>query len=602
MPKGAVVTGFALLVFAVSCLHAAAQEGIDQVVPDPAAFKAIATSKGSIPEAERLARLIAEFRRANRAEPVRIEQTAAGLAVWRSRRAEQVRVEQQTDDAFLAAVRTLEVNRLSESDRLDAYLLTHHAEVLASGVFRNFDVWPDFHRPRPPYAVFASRPQTVADFQNVIAWMRGVPFALEETRTVLRAGVRRGVVATRPEVEDGIASVQAATPSNGVESPYLRPFGAIPESIDAAQREALQARAQELYRTLIIPEYARHVAFLRDEYLPHARPVSGLSAVPGGRERYRSVVRQVAGVDSSPSELHQRALDELRRLHVGLKQFAQERGFRGSGAEYLTHVRTQPECGALEDDSTRTSSVAFLKRVEQVLPKLFDIIPRTPYEVVIDTTLPVTAGGAFFTPGSLAQGRVGKVRLAPVKNACVLPNLLLHDGFPGHLLQMHTAAEGGDVSDFRRTSGASLAYVEGWAHYAAGLAGELELDMTPATRAERLGGEVMMAIRAALDTGIHWHGWSLEEAKRFYREQAPWAPAERVEAETNAALRSPGNRMSYFVGKAAFDQMRTNAAKAAGSQFDVRRFHREVLRLGAVPPRVLERHMREWRPVVLGAP
>jgi len=142
------------------------------------------------------------------------------------------------------------------------------------------------------------------------------------------------------------------------------------------------------------------------------------------------------------------------------------------------------------------------------------------------------------------------------------------------------------VSPFRRTFG-SLSYSEGWAHYATGLAAELGLSLSPAVRAERVGGEIFMAARAVIDTGIHWHGWTMERAAEELRRLAPWMPEERVQSEVKVAMDAPARPMTYFVGGQAFSTLRRDEEKRRGRAFNLQSFHDAILRIGPLPAGLL---------------
>ncbi len=56
----------------------------------------------------------------------------------------------------------------------------------------------------------------------------------------------------------------------------------------------------------------------------------------------------------------------------------------------------------------------------------------------------------------------------------------------------------------------------------------------------------------------------------------------------------PGQALAYKLGQLKIRELRTQAEKTQGAQFDVRRFHDAVLEQGAVPLNILESHMNEW--------
>ena len=214
------------------------------------------------------------------------------------------------------------------------------------------------------------------------------------------------------------------------------------------------------------------------------------------------------------------------------------------------------------------------------LTRLFRSIPKTGFELEFDSTIPAAAAGAQARPGSLKDGRLGKILIqGPSGNRCGFINQLLHEGPPGHLLQMHLASELGTDSEFRRRGW--VAYSEGWAHYAAGLGEELGLELAPGVQAERLNGRLFMAVRAAIETGIHWKGWTRNQAVDFYKSVMPWAPSARIETEVDEAIGSPGQRLAYMLGQRAILDLRTEASKQLGERFDIREFTTKFCEMGS---------------------
>jgi uncharacterized protein (DUF885 family) len=56
----------------------------------------------------------------------------------------------------------------------------------------------------------------------------------------------------------------------------------------------------------------------------------------------------------------------------------------------------------------------------------------------------------------------------------------------------------------------------------------------------------------------------------------------------------PGQALAYKLGELKIKELRAYATRELGRKFDVRLFHDEVLRYGAVPLSVLDEKIKAW--------
>merc|ERR1711972_1099492 len=96
------------------------------------------------------------------------------------------------------------------------------------------------------------------------------------------------------------------------------------------------------------------------------------------------------------------------------------------------------------------------------------------------------------------------------------------------------------------------------------------------------GDELMRAARLVVDTGLHYYGWSREQAMEYMEQNTILAPSDVVtEVERYCVL--PGQACSYKVGQMSILDLRAKLKEQLGDAFDIRAFHRHLLCAGAIP-------------------
>jgi uncharacterized protein (DUF885 family) len=173
-----------------------------------------------------------------------------------------------------------------------------------------------------------------------------------------------------------------------------------------------------------------------------------------------------------------------------------------------------------------------------------------------------------------------------------LPALTLHEGVPGHHVQIALAQELTGVPAFRREADVT-AFTEGWALYAEDLGVEMGVYRTPYERFGKLSYEMWRACRLVADTGIHWMGWTLDQARACFTENTALSPL-NIEVELARYVSWPGQALAYKIGELKILELRRRAEAALGPKFDIRRFHDAVLLAGPLPLDLLSKRIDNW--------
>ena len=173
-----------------------------------------------------------------------------------------------------------------------------------------------------------------------------------------------------------------------------------------------------------------------------------------------------------------------------------------------------------------------------------------------------------------------------------METLSYHEAVPGHHLQIAIAQKLEGIPEFRRHAHFT-AYIEGWAHYTERLADEMGMYSTPLDRLGMLAGQAWRAARLVVDTGMHALKWPRQRALDVLKKIRS-GPSDDVENEVDRYVIWPGQALAYKIGQRTITDARERARRRLGASFDLRRFHDEVLKRGALPLALFEDLVRSW--------
>ena len=89
--------------------------------------------------------------------------------------------------------------------------------------------------------------------------------------------------------------------------------------------------------------------------------------------------------------------------------------------------------------------------------------------------------------------------------------------------------------------------------------------------------------------------WTRDQAIRFFKDNTGKTDQDIV-VEVDRYIVWPGQALAYKLGQLKIRELRTEAERRLGSNFNIRAFHDAVLEQGAIPLNILEPHVHdEWR-------
>ncbi|MGM0415259.1 MAG: DUF885 domain-containing protein, partial [Bacillota bacterium] len=165
-----------------------------------------------------------------------------------------------------------------------------------------------------------------------------------------------------------------------------------------------------------------------------------------------------------------------------------------------------------------------------------------------------------------------------------LPITTLHEGYPGHHLQLSWAKI--ENSNIRKMgSFLSTLFVEGWAFYSESMMEDLGYINQPIQKLGRLSDQLWRAGRIILDVKLHCQGMSVDSAVDFLVNKCR---LERDDAKTEVMRYtiSPTQPQSYLMGKREISRL-IEDYRLSKPDLSLQELHDNILKAGSLPPQLL---------------
>jgi uncharacterized protein (DUF885 family) len=421
---------------------------------------------------------------------------------------------------------------------------------------------------------------------------------VDDSTANVRRGVSTGFVQSRATTEVVLPQMKAqlAQPITD-DGGLMKPFAGMPGTIPAVEQNADRTRARTIIETRIRPALQAFTHVVETEVLPVAKPAIGALNLPDGREYYAYLARSYTTTRLTPDQIHKIGVDEVARIREEMQQEMAAAGFKGTFPEFLKFLRTDSRFYATSREDLMEKSARIAKLADDQLPKLVATLPRLPYGVrEVPREIEENYTTARYNPGSPQLGIAGGLMVntshLDQRPLYEHPALMLHEGAPGHHLQIAIQQELGEQPWFRRQAGVT-AFIEGWGLYAEFLGYDIGAYRDPYERFGKLSMEMWRACRLVADTGIHWKGWTIDQARTCFTENSALAP-KNIENELQRYISWPGQALAYKIGELKLRELRKRGEAALGARFDLRQFHDVVLRGGPMPLDLLDQRVDAW--------
>ena len=450
-------------------------------------------------------------------------------------------------------------------------------------------------------AIFDLMPTDTAEQWSVIAErMSKVPQAFAGMRESWKLGLDRGFRAQRRQVL--ASSEQLATWAGRKDAPaFFEQFAESAAAVAGAPLEQLRKAAKNASQAL-----GETADFLVNDYAPQADVRDGV-----GPERHALARRRFMGMKVEAKDAYEWGWAEVQRIDAEMERVAKEILPGATLAEVRHFLDTDPSRsiqgeGALRDwlQELMDDAMSFL------IDNNHFSIPDSIRTVEAMISPPGGAAAMYYTGPSEDLSRPGRTWY-PTNGRTVFPRwseptTAYHEGVPGHHLQVAIATINSEkLSRFQRNTFVS-GHGEGWALYAERLMDEFGFLENPEYRLGYLYAQAFRAARIVIDTGIHC-GFAIPQSSSWHPGEQ-WTPELMFEflsahsssddefnrSEINRYLGWPGQAISYKLGERVWLDLRDDAKKKYGAEFDLRKWHAHALDLGNLGLDLLKSEMARF--------
>lgn len=441
--------------------------------------------------------------------------------------------------------------------------------------------------------------RTAEDAEAYLSRLDAFGRNLEQEAERIRHDASVGVIPPDFALDKAISNIEALRATPVAESGMVH---SLTRRASEAGLGDYEARAAAIVSGRIANGLDRQLAALR-EIRPQAVHDAGCWRLPDGEAYYNWGIRSNTTTTMTGEEIHRVGLEQVADLQSRIDVLLRAQGMtQGTVGDRINAMNRDPARSFPNTDEGRTELLAWLNQLmaelQPHLPRVFNRIPTAPVEIRrVPPAIEAGAPGGYYQAASLDGSRPGAYYINlgntadwPRHN---LPTLTYHEASPGHHFQISLAREAGDLPLYRRTTGFS-AFSEGWALYSERVADELGVyEDNPFGRIGYLQAYLFRAVRLVVDSGMHHHRWSREQAIRYMVENSA-RPEGSAIREIERYSVWPGQACAYKIGQTVIANLRDETERRQGAAFDIKAFHDTVLLGGAMPLSVLERRVREW--------
>ena len=514
---------------------------------------------------------------------------------------EEFFTEKEYESYVLDVLSQINPNNLNEEDQLNYRLLKSDYEISLEGrEYPGYYMRLNQRGGVQDYYLYGNR-LNFTDLQSYKNWFERVKGYTQNVRNSLeinKEGLKLGYTQPKLVVRGVSAQIGAMLERDLDDHPYYKIFKDVENVASVEEATKLQNEVKDYIKNVLNPAYQELYDFLVNEYLPQSRDSIGISDVPNGKEWYEYLARYHTTTDLTPDEIHEIGLKEVAKIRAEMEKIIAISDWDGDKSDFnsfLEYLRTDSRFYYETGEELLQAYRAMSKEIDAYMPTLFNKLPRAPYGVI-----PIPMESAPFTTTAYynapSAGRPGyyyaNLYMPEVRPKYEIPVLSVHEAVPGHHHQISLAQEMDNVPNFRKYLSIT-AFVEGWGLYSEQLGESMGIYDDPYDKFGQLTYDMWRAVRLVVDTGMHYKGWSREDAVNLFLENTAKTEQD-INNEVDRYIAWPGQALAYKIGQLKIMELRDKSKEALGDDFDIKDFHDHILSFGSIPLNILEEKVDEF--------
>ncbi|TND10187.1 MAG: hypothetical protein FD123_435 [Bacteroidetes bacterium] len=310
-------------------------------------------------------------------------------------------------------------------------------------------------------------------------------------------------------------------------------------------------------------------------------PDDGLFALENRKAWYAYFIKKFTSLDYTPEEIMSFGLQEVKRVQGEINRIRMETGFTDSlafvkhlvGEKFIiTDKKKLQEIFARTDSAIRKNLAAFTG----------DANPPAVFPMEWPDAGANTPPGMYTNHEENPYGKDVFLYnfFGGHYNSRAIEWLYMHEAIPGHHLQwsLRNDEQKDPLQDLFLYPG----NFEGWACYVEYYGKSLGVFRDPYSELGKWEWDLVRSARLVIETGIHYYGWTREQALAYWKKNIP-AQDDIAEREVTRVTNWPAQAISYKIGADCLAKIKEETKKKYGNAFSEARFNRAYLSFGMRP-------------------